>query len=73
MPGDFIGQNECEGPGATHHYGCACREAYVKHLEETLLEVKDGLFIRMSETARSLDGKFKRLRDRISHTLEGTK
>jgi hypothetical protein len=27
---------ECEGPGATHHFACKCREEYFAKLREAL-------------------------------------
>jgi len=40
MPGV---DRECEGPGATHHHACACREQRFQRMEEKLMAVEGAL------------------------------
>ena len=33
-------RTECEGPGATHHHACACREEHFRKLEAEVIQLR---------------------------------
>ncbi len=58
MPGV---DKECEGPGATHHFACQCREEYFSKIEEAFIKIRE--FTGPPKMSETMTTAFVRLRE----------